>query len=57
VGALALFYAERLIYLPQGILATALGTVLLPVLSDFAAQKSTPRCAKPSTTGCARCCS
>lgn len=34
----ALFYAERLIYLPQGILATALGTVLLPVLSDFAAQ-------------------
>lgn len=35
----ALFYAERLIYLPQGILATALGTVLLPVLSDFAAQE------------------
>ncbi len=35
----ALFYAERLIYFPQGILATALGTVLLPVLSDFAAQK------------------
>ncbi len=35
----ALFYAERLIYLPQGILATALGTVLLPVLSDFAAQR------------------
>ena len=35
----ALFYAERLIYLPQGMLATALGTVLLPVLSDFAAQK------------------
>ncbi|HAL93043.1 MAG TPA: murein biosynthesis integral membrane protein MurJ [Verrucomicrobia bacterium] len=35
----ALFYAERLIYLPQGILATALGTVLLPVLSDFASQK------------------
>ena len=35
----ALFYAERLIYLPQGILATSLGTVLLPVLSDFAAQK------------------
>ncbi len=34
----ALFYAERLIYLPQGILATALGTVLLPVLADFAAQ-------------------
>ncbi len=35
----ALFYAERLIYFPQGILATSLGTVLLPVLSDFAAQK------------------
>ncbi len=35
----ALFYAERLIYFPQGILATALGTVLLPVLSDFAAQQ------------------
>ena len=35
----ALFYAERLIYLPQGILATALGTVLLPVLSDFAVQQ------------------
>lgn len=33
-----LFFAERLIYLPQGILATALGTVLLPVLSDFATQ-------------------
>ena len=35
----ALFYAERLIYFPQGILATSLGTVLLPVLSDFAAQR------------------
>jgi putative peptidoglycan lipid II flippase len=35
----ALFYAERLIYFPQGILATSLGTVLLPVLSDFAAQQ------------------
>ncbi|MGD9611504.1 MAG: murein biosynthesis integral membrane protein MurJ [Kiritimatiellia bacterium] len=35
----ALYYAERLIYLPQGMLATALGTVLLPVLSDFAAQQ------------------
>lgn len=34
----ALFYAERLLYFPQGILATALGTVLLPVLSDFAVQ-------------------
>lgn len=35
----ALFYAERLIYLPQGMLAVSLGTVLLPVLSDFAAQR------------------
>jgi putative peptidoglycan lipid II flippase len=35
----ALFYAERLIYFPQGILATSLGTVLLPVLSDLAAQR------------------
>lgn len=35
----ALYYAERLIYFPQGILATSLGTVLLPVLSEFAAQK------------------
>lgn len=34
----ALFYAERLIYLPQGLLATSLATVLLPVLSDFAAR-------------------
>ena len=35
----ALYYAERLIYLPQGILATSLGTVLLAVLSDYAAQR------------------
>jgi putative peptidoglycan lipid II flippase len=34
----ALYYAERLIYLPQGILAVSLGTVLLSVLSDYAAQ-------------------
>ncbi len=34
----ALFYAERLIYFPQGILATAMSTVLLPVLSGHAAQ-------------------
>ena len=33
-----LFYAERLLYLPQGILATSLGVVLLPVLSEFAAR-------------------
>lgn len=34
----ALYFAERLIYLPQGILATALSTVLLPVLSGHAAR-------------------
>lgn len=34
----ALFYAERLLYFPQGILATALSTVLLPVFSSHAAQ-------------------
>lgn len=34
----ALFFSERLLYFPQGILATALSTVLLPVLSDHAAR-------------------
>jgi len=34
----ALFYAERLIYFPLGIFATALGTVLLPVFSRHAAR-------------------
>lgn len=34
----ALFYSERLLYLPQGILATALSTVLLPVFSGHAAR-------------------
>jgi putative peptidoglycan lipid II flippase len=34
----ALFYAERLLYFPQGILATAMSTVLLPVFSGHAAQ-------------------
>jgi putative peptidoglycan lipid II flippase len=33
----ALFYAERLLYFPQGLLATAVSTVLLPVLSGHAA--------------------
>jgi putative peptidoglycan lipid II flippase len=33
----ALFYAERLLYFPQGILAVALSTVLVPVLSGHAA--------------------
>ena len=35
----SLFYAERLLYLPQGILATAMSTVLLPVLSGHASQQ------------------
>ncbi len=35
----ALFYSERLIYLPQGILATAMSTVLLPVFAGHAAAK------------------
>jgi putative peptidoglycan lipid II flippase len=34
----SLFYAERLLYFPQGLLATALSTVLLPVFSSHAAQ-------------------
>jgi putative peptidoglycan lipid II flippase len=39
----SLYYAERLIYLPQGILATALSTVLLPVFSAHAAQGAEDR--------------
>jgi putative peptidoglycan lipid II flippase len=35
----ALFYAERLLYFPQGLLATAVSTVLLPVLSGHAASE------------------
>lgn len=34
----ALYYSERLIYLPMGIFATALSTVLLPVFSGHAAR-------------------
>jgi len=34
----ALFYSERMIYFPLGIIATALGTVLLPTFSGHAAQ-------------------
>ncbi|MGI6087627.1 MAG: murein biosynthesis integral membrane protein MurJ [Kiritimatiellia bacterium] len=33
-----LYYAERLIYLPLGVFATALSTVLLPTLSTYTAQ-------------------
>lgn len=35
-GPLALSYSERLIYLPLGLFATALGTILLPEFSDIA---------------------
>ncbi len=34
----ALFYSERMIYFPLGIIATALGTVLLPTFSTHAAK-------------------
>lgn len=34
----ALFYSERLIYFPLGLIATALGTVLLPVFSGHASR-------------------
>ncbi len=37
-AAAALFFSERLIYLPLSIFATAMGTVLLPVLSGHAAK-------------------
>jgi len=36
-----LYYAERLIYLPLGIFATALGTILLPTFSGHVAQGRT----------------
>ncbi len=34
----ALYFSERLIYFPLGIIATALGTVLLPVFSGYASR-------------------
>ncbi len=37
-AAAALYFSERLIYLPLGIFATALGTVLLPMFSGHAAR-------------------
>ncbi len=38
-----LYYAERLIYFPLGLFATALGTVLLPAFSGHAAQDRADR--------------
>jgi len=35
----ALYFSERLLYLPQGILATAMSTVLLPVFAGHAAAR------------------
>jgi putative peptidoglycan lipid II flippase len=37
-AASTMYFAERLLYFPQGILATAMSTVLLPVLSRHAAE-------------------
>jgi len=37
----ALFYSERMIYFPLGIIATAMATVLLPTFSTHAAEKKT----------------
>ncbi len=37
----ALFYSERLIYLPLGVIASAMATVLLPTFSTHAAEKNT----------------
>ncbi len=36
-AAATMYFAERLLYFPQGILATAMSTVLLPVFSNHAA--------------------
>ncbi len=37
----ALFYSERMIYFPLGVIATAMATVLLPTFSTHAAEKNT----------------
>ena len=47
----ALFYSERLIYFPLGIIATALGTVLLPVFSKHAANADHPQIRAGITDG------
>lgn len=38
----ALFYSERMIYFPLGVIATAMATVLLPTFSAHAAEKNAP---------------
>ncbi|MBC8207052.1 MAG: murein biosynthesis integral membrane protein MurJ [Kiritimatiellales bacterium] len=47
----ALFFSERLIYFPLGIIATALGTVLLPVFSGHAARNDHEKIRKGVTDG------
>ncbi len=42
-GPSALSFAERLVYLPLGLFATALGTILLPEMAGLARQKSRER--------------
>ena len=50
-AASALFFSERLIYFPLGIIATALGTVLLPVFSGHAARDDHEEIRKGVTDG------
>jgi putative peptidoglycan lipid II flippase len=47
----ALFFSERLIYFPLGIIATALGTVLLPVFSGHASRADHPKISEGITDG------
>ena len=47
----ALYYSERLIYFPLGLIATALGTVLLPVFSGHAARQDHDRILAGITDG------
>lgn len=42
-GPAALFYSERMVYFPLGVLATAMGTVLLPTLSGHVADDQAHR--------------
>ncbi len=47
----ALFFSERLIYFPLGIIATALGTVLLPVFSGHASRADYAKISEGVTDG------
>lgn len=46
----ALFFSERLIYLPLGVFATAMGTVLLPALSEHVAERESEEVRSTLTT-------